>query len=178
MTPFDIFLAAILAYSTIAAFLRGILREAFSLGGLIAGVLLASWNYRQLALLLGHLITTPATAQVVAFLLILIGVTVIAALTGRVLHHTADAIGLGFFDRLLGAVFGFVRGCLLCVVILMVAAAFWPQIPWISNSRLSSYFLGGAHAVSFVVPHELQQQILEGAEQIKHNAPDWIKPLR
>ena len=178
MTPFDLFLAAILAYSTIAAFVRGILREAFSLGGLIAGVLLASWNYRQLALLMDRLITTPATAQVVAFLLILIGVTVLAALTGRALHHTADAIGLGFFDRLLGAAFGFVRGCLLCVVILMVAAAFWPQIPWISNSRLSSYFLGGAHAVSFVVPHELQQQILEGAEQIKHNAPDWIKPLR
>jgi membrane protein required for colicin V production len=178
MTLFDLFLAAVLAYSTVQAFVRGILREAFSLGGLIAGILLASWNYSHVALMLGGLITPPATAQIVAFLLILIGVIVVSALLGKALHRTADAIGLGFFDRLLGAVFGFARGCLLCVVILMVMAAFLPQTTWISNSRLSSYFLGGAHAVSFVVPHDLQQQILEGAARLKHNAPDWIKPLK
>lgn len=178
MTLFDLFLAAVLVYSTVQAFVRGILREAFSLGGLIAGILLASWNYSHVALMLGGLITTPTTAQIVAFLLILIGAIVLSALLGKALHRTADAIGLGFFDRLLGAVFGFARGCLLCVVILMIVAAFLPQTTWISNSRLSSYFLGGAHAVSFVVPHDLQQQILEGAAQLKHNAPDWIKPLK
>ncbi len=44
---FDWFLMAILAYSTIMAFVRGILLELFSLGGLIAGILLASWNYHH-----------------------------------------------------------------------------------------------------------------------------------
>jgi membrane protein required for colicin V production len=36
MNLFDWFLIAILAYSTIMAFLRGIILELFSLGGLIA----------------------------------------------------------------------------------------------------------------------------------------------
>jgi membrane protein required for colicin V production len=178
MNLFDWFLIAVLAYSTILAFMRGILLELFSLGGLIAGILLASWNYSHVALLLGRLITTPTTAQIVAFLLILIGVMLLSAILGRALHRTADAIGLGFFDRLLGAVFGFVRGCLLGVAILIAIAAFLPRSVWIAKSCLSPYFLAGAHAVSFVVPHDLRQQILDGAAQLKHNAPDWIKPLK
>jgi membrane protein required for colicin V production len=176
MNLFDCLLVAILAYSTIMAFVRGIILELFSLGGLIAGILLASWNYNRVAEILRRLITTPATAQIVAFLLIIIGTMVLSALLGKVLNRTAHAIGLGFFDRLLGALFGLARGCLFGVAILMAIAAFLPHSAWIANSRLSSYFLAGAHAVSFVVPHDLQQQILNGAQQIKHNAPDWIKP--
>ena len=178
MNLFDFFLIAILAYSTIMAFLRGIILELFSLGGLIAGILLASWNYKHVAMLLGNLITTLTTAEIVAFLLIIIGVMVLSTLLGKALNRTAHAIGLGLFDRLLGALFGFARGCLFGVAILMAIAAFLPHSRWIENSRLSSYFLAGAHAVSFVVPHDLQQQILNGAQQLKHNAPDWIKPLR
>ncbi len=121
--------------------------------------------------------TIPAIAQIAAFLLIVSVVMVLSTLVGRALNRTIHAIGLGFFDRFLGAVFGFARGCLFGVAILMAIAAFLPHSEWIANSRLSSYFLAGAHAVSFVVPHDLQQQILNGAQQLKHNAPDWIKPL-
>ena len=178
MSLFDYLLIAILAYSTIMAFVRGIILELFSLGGLIAGILVASWNYQHVASFLTRLITTPATAQIIAFLLIVIGIMILSTLLGRALNRTAHAIGLGFFDRLLGATFGLARGCLLGVALLMAIAAFRPHSPWIENSRLSSYFLAGAHAVSFVVPHDLQQQILNGVEQIKHGPPDWIKPLR
>ena len=178
MNLFDCLLIAVLAYSTIVAFLRGIILELFSLAGLIAGILLAAWNYKHVATILETLINTPAIADIVAFLLIVIGIMVLSTLLGKALNRTAHAIGLGFFDRLLGALFGFGRGCLFGVVILMAIAAFLPHSAWIANSRLSSYFLAGAHAVSFVVPHDLQQQILNGAQQLKHNAPDWIKPLR
>jgi membrane protein required for colicin V production len=178
MNPFDWFLVAILVYSTVMAFMRGIILELFAIGGLIAGILLASWNYGHVAIYLERLITTPATAEIVAFLLIVVVVMVLSTLLGKALNRTAHAIGLGFFDRLLGAIFGLGRGCLFGVAIMMAIAAFWPHSTWVQNSRLSSYFLAGAHAVSFVVPHGLQQQILNGAEQLKHNAPDWIKPLR
>lgn len=176
MNLFDCLLVAILAYSTIMAFVRGIILELFSLGGLIAGILLASWYYDHLAIILGHLITNPAIAKIVAFMLIAFGVMVASAILGKSLNRGAHAIGLAFFDRVLGALFGFARGCLVGVAILMAVAAFLPDSAWIANSRLSSYFLAGAHAVSFVVPHDLQQQILNGAQQLKHNAPDWIKP--
>jgi membrane protein required for colicin V production len=116
MNFFDCFLIAMLAFSTIMAFVRGIILELFSLGGLIAGILLASWNYKHVAIILERLITTPAIAEIVAFLLIIIGVMVFSTLLGKALNRTAHAVGLGFFDRLLGALFGFARGCLFGVL--------------------------------------------------------------
>ncbi len=180
MNIFDWFLIAVLAFSTITAFLRGILLELFSLGGIIAGILLASWNYGQFAAILSSLINPlhnaePSTWNIISFLLIAIGVMVLCGIAGNMLRRTAHTIGLGFFDRLFGALFGFARGCLIGVALMMAAAAFLPQSAWVSNSRLSPYFLAGVHAVSFVVPQHLQQQLLEGIAQFKHNAPDWIK---
>jgi membrane protein required for colicin V production len=179
LTVFDWLLIALLIYSTVRAFLRGILLEAFSIVGLIAGILLASWNYDALAGQLVRWITPRTTSQIVAFLLIAIGVMILCGLVGKLLRTGADAIGLGFIDRLLGAAFGLTRGCLLAVAVMLVVAAFSPRSGWvqdqIAKSQLSPYFLAGAHGVSFVVPHDLQQQISSGAMQLKHNAPDWIK---
>jgi membrane protein required for colicin V production len=175
MTPFDWLLLAPLAYSTVQAFLRGLVRELFSLLGLIAGVLLAAWNYDRVASPLGAFISNPAAANVTAFLLIAVGIMVAATVVGRLVHTTAHAIGLGFFNRLGGAAFGLLRGCLIGVAILTAISAFLPGTEWVKNSLLAPYFLAGAHAVSFVVPHDLGQLILNGAAQIKHNAPDWIK---
>ena len=172
---FDWFLIAILVWSTVVAFIRGLLLELFSLGGLVAGILLASWNYLVVAAFLERLITAKTVANVIAFLLIAIGVMVLCSIIGRVLHRTAKVIGLGFFDRLFGAIFGYLRGCLLCVAILMAITAFLPPMAAVSKSSLTPYFLAGTHAVSFVVPHDLRQLILNGATRLKHTAPDWIK---
>ena len=176
MNLFDCLLVALLAFSTIQAFFRGLLLELFSFAGLVAGVLLAAWNYRLLAPPLTRFVTNPATANAVSFLLIAIGVMIVAAILGRLFHSAAHAIGLGFFNRVGGAAFGLARGWLACVAILMAVTAFLPTADWLRNSRLTPYFLDGAHAVSFVVPHDLEQLILDGATQLKHNAPDWIKP--
>jgi membrane protein required for colicin V production len=178
--PFDWLLVAVLAYSTIRAFLRGILLEIFSLVGLIAGILIASWYYQALEVplgrVLGKLFKTPATVCTIgSFLCIALGVMLLCALAARLIRRSAKAIGLGFFDRLLGAVFGFARGCLIGVALLMAITAFLPHSAWISQSRLSPYFLDAVHAVSFVVPRPLQQKLLNGIADLKHTAPNWIK---
>jgi membrane protein required for colicin V production len=180
LNPFDLLLIVILAWSTITAFWRGIVWELFSIGGLIAGIILASWNYQYLASLLTPMLDrafndSEAAGNILAFLIIAIGVMLLALLTGRLIRNTAHTIGLGLVDRLLGALFGFARGCLLGVAILTASTAFLPHSTQIANSRLTPYFLAGVHAVSFVVPAGLQQQLLNGIAQLKHTAPDWIK---
>ena len=180
MNFLDCFLIAVLTYSIIAAFLRGIILELFSIGGLIAGILLASWNYNAFATFLANLIgpiahAASSTWNIISFLLIAVGVMVLSGLAASMLRRTAHTIGLGFFDRILGALFGLGRGCLIGVALMMSAAAFLPQSTWVSNSLLAPYFLDGVHAVSFVVPKDLQQQLLNGIAQLKHNAPNWIK---
>lgn len=176
MNPLDWLLAALLTYSVIKAALRGFFGEAFALGGLLIGLLLASWFYQPLSSSLSGLITSPPIAQFGAFFLILAAVMIVANLLGRVLRKTASAVGLGFLDRLGGAAFGLLRGCLFGVAILMAFTAFLPTAPWIRESKLAPYFLRGAHAVSFVVPRDLKNKLHEGMSRIKHTTPDWIKP--
>lgn len=175
LSVLDWVLIALLAYSTIRALLRGFLLELFSLAGLIAGILLASWNYKIVAASLSRWIAPLSTAEFAAFLLIALGVLILCSITGRLLRSSVSAIGLSLVDRLLGAVFGFGRGCLLCVALMMILAAFRPYSVWSAKSQLAPYFLAGAHGVSFVVPYELEQRIINGAIQLKHNAPGWIK---
>jgi membrane protein required for colicin V production len=175
MNPLDWLLAALLAYSVIRAVVRGFFQEAFALGGLILGFLFACWFYHSLAMHLMGLLTSPQIAELAAFLLILTGTMIVASLIGKLLRHTASAIGLGFADRLLGALFGLLRGALLGIALLLAATAFLPSAPWIQNSYLAPYFLRAAHEVSFVMPSDLKLRLLDGIHQIKHTTPDWIK---
>jgi membrane protein required for colicin V production len=163
----DWVLLAILLWSTISAFFRGFFRELFALVGLFIGILLAGLYYLPVAARLRSFITTAAIREIVAFLLIALGTMVCAGLLGRLLQRTASLIGLGFFDRLLGAVFGAARGCLEAVALITVLAALLPTKSALKNSRLAPYFLAGAHGVSFVVPQGLEQQITDGISRIR-----------
>jgi len=171
MNPLDWVLTLLLAYSIIRAVLRGFLREAFALGGMVAAILVACWNYENVATRLHRYITTSQIAQFVAFLLILLSVMLVATLLGTLLKRTASAVGLGFFDRLLGAGFGALRGALLGAALLLALTAFLPSASWIKNSQLAPYFLRAIHAVSFVMPLELRSRLQDGLQYIQHTAP-------
>ena len=174
-TTFDWFLVVVVALSTIAAFFRGFIKVLFSIGGLILGLLAASWYYTPVAARL-TLLPTLAARQVTAFILILVIIMVVFTVIAGFLRKAVSAIGLGFFDRLLGAGFGFLRGVLLGVAVLMAFAAFSPNWGPLKNSQLAPYFLAGAHAVSFIVPAQLQQQVAAGATHLLQRSPELFEP--
>ncbi len=167
MNPLDWFLAILLAYSVVRAAMRGFFREAFALGGLLVGFLLACWNFRNLAPQLRGLVNSPPLSELLAFLLILIACIVIATILGKLLSKTASAVGLGFLDRLAGAAFGLARGFVLGIAILLMMTAFLPSSPWVQTSFLAPYFLRANHAVSFVMPYDLQLRLSGGLDRIR-----------
>lgn len=172
---FDWFLTGMLAFSTIAAFLRGIIKVAFSLGGLLLGIVAAGRYYQPLAQrLVGAIFSFPA-AKVAAFLLIVMGIMIVFTVLANFLRSTVNAIGLGFFDRLFGAGFGFMRGCLFGSAAMMAVVAFMPDSGWIKTSQLAPYFLAGAHAVSFIVPEKFQQQVSTGASELLRETPELMR---
>jgi len=171
LTAFDWALVAVVVISALMAFRRGFIRVLFSLAGLIAGILIASWNYLQLAEWMHRWITSLPTAQILAFLAILLGVWVVFATVAGFVRKAVKAVGLGFADRMLGAAFGVARGVLLGIAAMMALTAFAPDSEWMKKSVLTPYFLAGAHAVSFVVPRHFEQQMSDGARHLyKKNA--------
>ena len=67
MAVVDWVIAAILILTVIGAAKNGFFVEAFSLAGVILGLLIASWNYQRLMPSLQQFIHTPAVAEVIAF---------------------------------------------------------------------------------------------------------------
>ena len=176
LSSFDWLLLIMVLASVAFAFRRGIIKVLFSIAGLIAGIVVASWNYTRLAASLHRWVSSEAAAQVIAFLAILVGVMILFSLAAAVLRKTVAAVGLGFADRLLGAGFGLLRGLLLGVAILMAVSAFVPDSGWVRKSYLAPYFLAGAHAVSFVVPRGFEEQMAAGTSHLLQQTPEQIRP--
>jgi membrane protein required for colicin V production len=173
---FDWLMVIIVAISMALAFRRGLVRAIFGLLGFVGGFELASNTYTSVAdrINLGHGIHSQTTARIIAFLLVAISVAVVFEFIGRGVQRSMRAIGLGAFDRLLGSVFGFGRGCLVCIALLMVVCNIAPQSELLLRSTLSPYLFAVAHDVSFLVPQYLQQEMIDGAFDFKQDAPHWI----
>lgn len=171
LTAFDWMLVGCVVISALMAFRRGFIRVLFSLAGLIAGLLVAIWNYVALAAWMHTWVTSLATAQILAFLTILLAVWFAFAVAGAFVRRAVKAVGLGFADRLLGAAFGAARGVLLGIAAMMALAAFAPDSAWMKQSVLAPYFFQGSHAVSFILPQHFEKQMSDGARQLlKKNA--------
>jgi membrane protein required for colicin V production len=174
MTFIDLLIVAVLAISVISAFIKGFLVEIFSLAGIFVGLLVAAANYTEFASRLMSWVSNREVAGLVSFLLIALGVMLLAGLIGRLLRSTVRQVGLGFLDRLLGALFGFLKGCAVVTLIVMAMAAFLPNAQWMKNSRLMPIFLTAAHEGSHITPFEFGQKIRRGVEVLRL-APPWWK---
>ncbi len=175
---FDWLLVAVLVWSVVVAFFRGLVRELFGLAGVILGILLASWNYAALATWLDRGLNgllkgwthTFVLSEVSAFVLIAVVVMCVCTLFGKLARGSAHTLGLGLLDRLAGAGFGLFRGGLIGLGIVMAATAFLPPQSLLASSRAAPYFLAAAREVCFVVPQDLQQRITGGITHIGHIA--------
>ena len=176
MALIDWAIVVILIVSVLSAAKHGFFVEAFSLAGVVLGLLLASWNYQKILPWINSWVHSPGVAEAIAFVVIAIAVMVIAGLAGRLIRWSVRSIGLGWADRFVGAIFGLLKGCVLVTLAVMAIAAFLPHATWLERSRIAPYFLSVAHEVSVVTPAELGERIREGVKVIRDAQPDWLKP--
>lgn len=162
LNALDWALIVLVGISTATAFARGLIRSLISAFGVLLGIVLAAWYAPALADMLSRWIPQAELAEISAFLLILVGTYLLAVLLGRVLRGAAKAVGLGFFDRLGGAAFGFSRAVLVLAAALIPAAPFLGALPFTRNSTLLPYLQTAAHGVSFVMPQDFGKRLLSG----------------
>ena len=163
----DLLIIVVLVISVVSAFVKGFFVEVFSLVGLFLGLFFAAANYAAFAPWVLRVIQNREMANLVAFLVIALLVMVVAGLTGRLLRGLFRGVGLGIVDRLLGAVFGLVKGSVVITLVLMGIVAFLPRQAWLDNSRLAPVFLTAAHGGSHVVPFDLGEKIRQGLQALR-----------
>lgn len=176
MTWVDWAIVILLALSVLGGLARGFLRSICALGGLLAGLILAAWNYERLASLLKPLVRIEAIADTIGFLLIAFLVMGLASLLGRTLSKALHSIGLGCMDRLAGAVFGFFQGALLVTLCILITLAFFPRTHWLARAKLPRYFFGACHLSMQMSPAELATRVRLGLKTLEDESPRWLHP--
>jgi membrane protein required for colicin V production len=140
LTGADVFILLILLASTIVGLLRGFVREAVSLVFWLVAIW-AAWKFgARIEPHLGGLLADPSVAPWVGRLIVMALILGVGLLVGMFLSYFTGRVGLGPLDRILGLLFGIVRGMLL--VGLLIIGAELLQLnrePWWDHSKLVPY---------------------------------------
>ena len=148
----DIVIIIYLVLSIISGLMQGLIRTVLSIIGLIVGIILASHFYIQFGDILTF-ISDKNTAEIVAFAIILLAVTGIAALIALILRSIIKGIMLGWIDRLGGAVFGLILGALSASAFLAIIVKY-TNTSVITDSKLAGFFLDKFPIVLSLLPSQ------------------------
>jgi membrane protein required for colicin V production len=170
MTLVDWTVVIIMVAAVGAGMAQGFFRSVCSLGGLVLGLAVASWNYGRLAALFLPLVRIAAIANTIGFLLIALLVMALIGVIGNLLAKAFKMIGLGWLDGLAGAVFGFFQGVVLVVVFILVIVAFFPEEHWLAESNLPRMFFGALHVSTHMTPSELSERVRSGLRSIEEES--------
>jgi membrane protein required for colicin V production len=172
----DWVIVLVILLAVLAGLREGFFRSVCSTAGLLLGLALATWNYARLAAWLMFFVRIEAVANVIGFLAIALAVMALAGLAGQMIAKTVHGMGLGCLDRLLGAVFGFLQGALLVMVVILVALAFYPNAHWLARAKLPKYFFSACHLTARMSPVELADRIRHGLLMLEDETPQWLHP--
>ena len=136
MVAADWAILAIVLLSALISLKRGFVRELLSLIGWVAALLVARWFCEPLAAVLVDVIEHPSGRIAVAFVLLMISTLIISSLLSHLLCEMVRMTGLSGMDRLLGMVFGVIRGLIIVVVLLALARvlslnSLWEGSVWV-----------------------------------------------
>jgi len=156
-TYFDIFVAVIVFLSTLGAFFKGFSREIVRIAIMILGFVLASVYYKVPAGMLLRF-CNETLADLCGFLAIFLGCILAGALITAIVDRFLKAVKLKWADRLLGAAFGFIRGCVICSILSLALTVFPVKEDIMAKSVLAPYMLGCADILIHFVPQDMRDE--------------------
>lgn len=156
----DLAIALIIAVSVVIGLVRGFIVEVMALAVWIAAVALAVVFGGRVATLFEGSIALPSARVALGHAIVFIGVLVVGAIVTYILRKLVEGTGLSGTDRLLGLLFGFVRGALLVVVMVLLLG--WTPMPrdrWWQESQAIPAFQRIAEHMAQLLPEPVRRYI-------------------
>jgi membrane protein required for colicin V production len=174
-TLLDWIILLLVVASIVSSFLKGFARETISLVSVITGLLLASWFFPLLGHFFGTFVKTQDIASLLGFASIFFGCVLLGVVISLMVNKLIETVHLRWFDRLLGAAFGLIRGWLIGAVLFLMLTAFPVQLESIQKARLAPYLLAGARALALVTPSPMKAKFLEGYRKVEKYWRETLK---
>lgn len=154
----DYAIVATIALSLTVGLWRGFIKEVFALAVWIAALWLAFQFSDAAAELLTEQVDLPSARTAIGFTGIFLAVLLVGALLTFLLGKLVESTGLTGTDRLLGAMFGVVRGFALVVLMILVTGFTpLPRDDWWQESRGIAATLPLVHWVTGFLPDNVSE---------------------
>jgi membrane protein required for colicin V production len=156
----DYAILLIIGLSILVGALRGFIKEVFSL--LVwAAAFLVAWHFSDdVAGLMEDAITLPSARTAMGFTGLFVAVLLVGGLLNYLLGRLVQSTGLSGSDRLLGGVFGALRGLALVVAALLVAGFTpIPADPWWQESQTIQRVLPLVEWASSFMPETISEHL-------------------
>ena len=164
MTPnlLDVIVVVVLGVSIALAFRKGFVKELLGLASLVVGFVLGAWFYRPASNLFKGVVKSENIALFLGFSVVFLGTLFVGVLVIAVAQRLLKFAKIQWFDRLLGAAFGFIRGWVLGSIFFLALTSFGLQSDRVKSSQLAPYFLRGARVMAVLVPYDLKARFMVG----------------
>lgn len=140
----------------------GFIRQLAALAALFIAFLAAGRYYNQLSSYITRFISEPQIAFIVTYALVFLISYVLIVLLGIVLKKVMQISFLGWFDKLLGGIFGFAKAVFLCTLIFMgLSWLLSSSNQMIQKSFFSPYLMTSSkYVLTFIHDKDLQKKLM------------------
>lgn len=158
MAALDWIFCAVLLVSMLLGVWRGLVYEVLSLLSWLVALVAARYFALDMALLLPMHGSSDALRYVVGFVLVFVLVLLVGSLIAVVSKKLMASVGLRPVDRVLGALFGFLRGALLLLLVTVVVSAtpFRSTTAW-QQSVTVGWSVSALKTIKPVLPRDLEK---------------------
>jgi membrane protein required for colicin V production len=140
--------------------MRGAVKEVISIIGWVAAFYVAKTYAGQLLPLLPEDIPTAQLKILAAFLILFLAVILLASFLSIALSSLLSKVGLGWLNRLVGAIFGLARGMVIvCVMVMLAGMTALPKDERWSNAMFSAPLEALVTAMLPWVPSHIAQHV-------------------
>ncbi len=127
MNPFDMAVVIIIGFMAILGIFRGLIREVTAIAGLLAGFYCGYFFYQPVGDLFSRYGADGAYVNIVSFILLFCLTFLVITLAGVLIRYLMNLALLGLVDRVLGALFGAVKGVLIVSFGYLLLVTFAPR---------------------------------------------------
>jgi membrane protein required for colicin V production len=165
---FDLVIFLVLITSAARGLYRGLLKELFSIAGLLSGFYLAISFYSELAQYAASLITDDIILDLSCFFAILLVCVLVMNLVGILINYLIKLEFIRWVDISFGGGIGFAKGILTVAIALAVFAAFLPaESAILQNSKLSSHFVQVSDKLTIITSKSIKIEYVEKIKMYK-----------
>jgi membrane protein required for colicin V production len=169
MNWIDIVLVLVLGLSVLSGLTTGFARAGIGFIATILGIFIGFWCYGIIGAHVLDYVSSKQIANLIGFFVVFFGIVILGAIVGRILAKFFKWVGLSWFDRLLGGLFGVVRGFVICAAMATVLLAFAPSPPppSVLESRVLPYVVEVSNILAAMTPHELKDAFRDTKEKVQ-----------